>query len=152
MWDGNGGARAKAGRNTVHPTGPRGVPSRVETPGGGLEVELAHWNVRRGLYRSILHPCCGGWRSAHTAPLEPGHVRVYCEASGDLQFRWIRRGRIDADSWLATDMALGEERGNLSHQGSCWRATGLIGRCRRSELDLRAIATPGRFGPSRCRF
>ncbi|UGY11087.1 baseplate multidomain protein megatron [Phyllobacterium pellucidum] len=43
-------------------------------------------------------------------PLEPVHLQASLEANGDLRFRWIRRGRIDADSWLAADIPLGEER------------------------------------------
>src|SRR5690606_10053008 len=31
------------------------------------------------------------------------------DAAGDLAISWIRRGRIDADSWLAEEIPLGEE-------------------------------------------
>ncbi|MEK1890328.1 MAG: hypothetical protein AAAB35_22755 [Phyllobacterium sp.] len=50
----------------------------------------------------------GGLRALQ--PLEPVHLRINGETNGDLQFRWIRRGRIDADNWLATDIPLGEDR------------------------------------------
>lgn len=42
-------------------------------------------------------------------PLAPVHLRLTREADGDARLRWIRRGRIDADSWLAEDIPLGEE-------------------------------------------
>ncbi len=49
----------------------------------------------------------GGLRALQ--PLEPVHLRAQTEVSGDILFSWIRRGRIDADSWLAADIPLGEE-------------------------------------------
>ncbi|WP_173931146.1 glycoside hydrolase TIM-barrel-like domain-containing protein [Chelativorans sp. Marseille-P2723] len=42
-------------------------------------------------------------------PLSPVHLRSRVEG-GDLHLSWLRRGRIDADSWLAEDIPLGEER------------------------------------------
>ncbi|MEO3998564.1 phage tail protein [Mesorhizobium sp. CAU 1732] len=42
-------------------------------------------------------------------PLSPVHLRVARRAGGDSAISWIRRGRIDADSWLADDIPLGEE-------------------------------------------
>lgn len=42
-------------------------------------------------------------------PLSPVHLRVRKE-DGDIHFTWIRRGRINADSWLADEIPLGEER------------------------------------------
>jgi hypothetical protein len=40
-------------------------------------------------------------------PLRPVHLRVQ-GAGPDLEFGWIRRGRIDADSWSGLDVPLGE--------------------------------------------
>lgn len=31
-------------------------------------------------------------------------------AAGDLQFSWLRRKRIDGDTWSGTEVPLGEER------------------------------------------
>ncbi|MBA8876688.1 phage tail protein [Phyllobacterium myrsinacearum] len=50
----------------------------------------------------------GGLRALE--PLEPVHLRSRMDDRGDLHISWIRRGRIDADSWLATDVPLGEDR------------------------------------------
>ena len=41
-------------------------------------------------------------------PYSPVHLR-YAEDSGDLQFDWIRRTRIDGDDWDLPDVPLGEE-------------------------------------------
>lgn len=42
-------------------------------------------------------------------PLSPVHLRGQKTAIGDLAFSWVRRGRLDADSWLSADIPLGEE-------------------------------------------
>ncbi|MDP3897257.1 MAG: glycoside hydrolase/phage tail family protein [Mesorhizobium sp.] len=49
----------------------------------------------------------GGLRAL--APLSPAHLRAAWQADGALALGWIRRGRIDADSWLGPDIPLGEE-------------------------------------------
>jgi hypothetical protein len=50
----------------------------------------------------------GGLRALQ--PLEPVQIRSRTASNGDVHISWIRRGRIDADSWLAPDIPLGEER------------------------------------------
>lgn len=42
-------------------------------------------------------------------PLAPVHLRVRRQLNGDALVTWIRRGRIDADSWLSEEIPLGEE-------------------------------------------
>ena len=40
-------------------------------------------------------------------PLSPCHL--CCDFThGEIVFRWTRRGRIDADGWLASEIPLGE--------------------------------------------
>ena len=43
-------------------------------------------------------------------PLAPVHVRGRIDTQGALHLSWVRRGRRDADGWLAEDIPLGEER------------------------------------------
>nr|WP_237143354.1 hypothetical protein [Phyllobacterium zundukense] len=50
----------------------------------------------------------GGLRALQ--PLEPVHLRSRTDSNGDIHIDWMRRGRIDADSWLAADIPVGEER------------------------------------------
>ncbi|MGH7004619.1 MAG: phage tail baseplate protein, partial [Alphaproteobacteria bacterium] len=50
----------------------------------------------------------GGLRAR--LPLAPVHLRATLASDGGLHVGWTRRGRIDADSWLAPDIPLGEER------------------------------------------
>ncbi len=54
------------------------------------------------------HSGIGGLRAL--LPLSPVHVRATKDGSGDVVLSWVRRGRIDADSWTASDIPLGEER------------------------------------------
>ena len=54
------------------------------------------------------HSEAGGLRAR--LPLAPVHLRCRPGPGGDLAFSWVRRGRIDADDWGATDIPLGEER------------------------------------------
>jgi hypothetical protein len=42
-------------------------------------------------------------------PLSPVHLRAARRANGDRDLSWVRRGRIDADSWLGEEIPLGEE-------------------------------------------
>lgn len=48
----------------------------------------------------------GGVRAL--TPLAPVHLAKQVEANGDAVFTWIRRGRVDADNWLAAEIPLGE--------------------------------------------
>lgn len=41
-------------------------------------------------------------------PLSPAHLRATPAEDGAFAFNWIRRGRVDADSWLGDDIPLGE--------------------------------------------
>ena len=42
-------------------------------------------------------------------PLSPVHVRAARQANGDISLSWIRRTRIDGDSWEAVEVPLAEE-------------------------------------------
>ncbi|MEP0070028.1 glycoside hydrolase/phage tail family protein [Pyruvatibacter sp.] len=42
-------------------------------------------------------------------PFAPAHVKAARLSSGDIQLRWIRRTRINADSWEQSDVPLGED-------------------------------------------
>src|SRR5690606_28078251 len=50
----------------------------------------------------------GGLRAL--MPLAPVHLRAVAAGEGGLDISWIRRSRVDADSWLGADIPLGEER------------------------------------------
>ncbi|MBD3765237.1 MAG: glycoside hydrolase/phage tail family protein, partial [Rhodobacterales bacterium] len=88
--------------------------------GGPVQISLA--SSARGLARYYrVGPAARGpddpvvvqrveaFRGIGLRPLSPVHLRAETVA-GDLRLTWIRRGRIDADSWEAMDIPLGEER------------------------------------------
>ena len=50
----------------------------------------------------------GGVRAL--VPLSPVHLRATPDGAGGVSLGWIRRGRLDADSWTPVDIPLGEER------------------------------------------
>ncbi|WP_310323316.1 glycoside hydrolase/phage tail family protein [Aminobacter aminovorans] len=54
------------------------------------------------------HQETGGKRALMA--LSPVHLRGKHTAGGDLLLSWIRRGRLEADSWQSSDIPLGEER------------------------------------------
>ncbi len=54
------------------------------------------------------HTETGGIRAQ--LPLSPVHLKAEMDAGGDLALSWVRRGRIDADSWTPSEIPLGEER------------------------------------------
>ena len=49
----------------------------------------------------------GGIRSQ--LPLSPVHLRAARDGAGDVAISWVRRGRLDADSWQGDDIPLGED-------------------------------------------
>ncbi len=42
-------------------------------------------------------------------PLSPAHLRAVSQVSGDVDLSWVRRTRIDGDSWQSIDVPLGED-------------------------------------------
>ena len=51
-------------------------------------------------------------------PYAPVHLRAARQGSGDLTVRWVRRTRIDGDSWVGLEVPLGE--GSEVYQVSVW--------------------------------
>ena len=41
-------------------------------------------------------------------PYAPGHLAASRSVSGDISLTWVRRTRVDGDSWLAAEVPLGE--------------------------------------------
>ena len=70
----------------------------------GLQL---NWIVEAAGASSPVGPFsfAGGMRAE--TPLSPVHIRAERMAGG-VQLRWVRRGRIDADGWDASDIPLDE--------------------------------------------
>jgi hypothetical protein len=50
------------------------------------------------------------FRGIGLRPYAPVHLRAVALAGGDVGLSWVRRTRIDGDSWLSAEVPLGEER------------------------------------------
>ena len=79
----------------------------------GLDVEeigrLSNWMIDAvGVSEGQVGPFAfaGGQRAL--TPLSPVHLRGRRGLDGVARFSWIRRGRIDSDSWLAAEIPLDE--------------------------------------------
>ncbi|MET3662618.1 baseplate multidomain protein megatron [Aquamicrobium ahrensii] len=85
------------------------VPTGLQPAEVGLEL---NWQVGpTAMDVSDLHFITerhiGGLRSQ--VPLSPVHLKAK-RVGDDVRLSWIRRGRLDADSWEAPDIPVGEER------------------------------------------
>ncbi|RYH11175.1 glycoside hydrolase/phage tail family protein [Tropicimonas sp. IMCC6043] len=92
----------------------------VVLDGGPLQIDLP--SSARGLERHYrVGPSDRGYGDSsfvhlvHTAtsvglrPYSPAHLKALPETDGGLRASWIRRSRIDGDSWEGLDIPLGEE-------------------------------------------
>jgi hypothetical protein len=87
-----------------------GVPKQIEL--AVSERDLArHYRIgpaQRGYDDpSYLHRV-EAFAGVGLRPLSPVHLRARRMGGGDLELRWIRRTRIDGDSWSGVDVPLGE--------------------------------------------
>ncbi|TPW32766.1 baseplate multidomain protein megatron [Pararhizobium mangrovi] len=78
----------------------------------GLKAEeaglLLNWSVDlAGSAVSETVPFAGGARAL--TPLSPVHLSATRLENGDVALGWIRRGRINADSWLGPEIPLAED-------------------------------------------
>jgi hypothetical protein len=75
----------------------------------GLSQSFRIGAARRGYddpsYVTVQHAFEGRGLRPHA----PVHLRALPKENGDLQLTWIRRSRIDGDSWDGLDVPLGEE-------------------------------------------
>jgi GTA TIM-barrel-like domain/Putative phage tail protein len=119
VWELTGLLRAQLGTedamNAGAPAGAAFVALNGAVPAAGLSsnetgIDL-HWKV--GPAGKDFTPqyfgekiAAGGIRAL--MPLAPAHLKKRALAIGDLEFSWIRRSRVDADTWLSSDIPLGE--------------------------------------------
>ena len=79
----------------------------------GLDVEevgrLSNWLVEAvGAPQGQAGPFAFAGGERALTPLSPGHLRGRRGADGVVRFSWVRRGRIDSDTWLAAEIPLDE--------------------------------------------
>ena len=83
-------------------------PAGLREGEAGLELS---WRVSPagatiGPETSVTETHVGGVRAG--LPLSPVHLTAAREADGGFAFGWVRRGRIDADSWAGVEIPLDE--------------------------------------------
>ncbi len=84
------------------------IPAGLNTNEIGIEL---HWKAgpagkEFSSQYFVEKVATGGIRAL--TPLSPVHLKKLAQPNGDVNFTWIRRGRTDADNWLATEIPLGE--------------------------------------------
>ncbi len=120
VWEITGRLRGQAGSDAIMPEA-WPVGSWVVMLDGALDqvpLALSH----RGLERHYrIGPAARGYDDpsyVHTVqafngiglrPLAPVHLAATPGPGGDLSVSWVRRTRIDGDSWLAEEVPLGED-------------------------------------------
>ena len=116
-----GRLRGQLGTETLMPAAwPPG--SRVVLIDSGAATQIALSLSERGLARHYRIGPAGRPRDdpaythrveafdgAGLRPYAPVHLRAARRASGDLDLGWIRRTRIDGDSWASVEVPLGED-------------------------------------------
>lgn len=120
VWQLSSLLRAQLGTNDVmmrgHPAGATFVLVNGSVVSSGLPAALSgfslNWRVGPaglafGTRKFHQAQATGGVRAR--LPFSPVHLRAKRQSNGDVLFSWIRRGRIDADSWIGEDIPLGEE-------------------------------------------
>ncbi len=83
----------------------------VRSLGLGLEEvgRLSNWVIDAvGVAAPQAGPFAFAGGERALTPLSPVHVRGRRGADGVARFSWVRRGRIDSDSWLSLDIPLDE--------------------------------------------
>ncbi len=88
-----------------------GVPEQIDLPASerGLERHYRVGPASRGYDDPSYTHVAAAFSGVGLKPLSPCHLRVGLDASGDLGVSWIRRTRLDGDSWEGLDVPLAEE-------------------------------------------
>lgn len=82
---------------------PLGVAAEQAVLARNYIVETAFGKIAPGM----PHMFSGGLRAQ--TPLSPVHLRTRRKGNGDLYLSWVRRSRVDADDWEASDIPLDED-------------------------------------------
>lgn len=75
----------------------------------GVAQHLRYGPARRPLDDPSYRARAESFEGVGLRPYAPVHLRATRRADGGLDLGWIRRTRIDGDSWTGPDVPLGEE-------------------------------------------
>ncbi|SPH17632.1 hypothetical protein DEA8626_01156 [Defluviimonas aquaemixtae] len=111
--------RGQAGTESVAPSGwpvgsyvvlMNGAPKQIDLPAAARDL-ARHYRIgpsRRGYDDPSFVHRVEAFVGTGLRPLSPAHLRAQRSAAGDLVLSWIRRTRIDGDSWSGVEVPLGE--------------------------------------------
>ncbi|MFD1912128.1 baseplate multidomain protein megatron [Halodurantibacterium flavum] len=110
-----GQAGTEAAMPEVWPAGSRVVlldaaVTQIDLPQAARDL-ARHYRIgpaQRGYDDPSYRHLVEAFRGVGLRPYAPCHLRL-TRQGGDLQLRWVRRTRIDGDSWTGVDVPLGEE-------------------------------------------
>jgi len=89
-----------------------GAPRQIELAlsARGLARNYRIGAAERGFDDPDVVAITAAFRGIGLRPYAPAHLRAKPLVGGDLALSWIRRTRIDGDSWLSTEVPLSEDR------------------------------------------
>ena len=88
-----------------------GAPTQIDLPPGlrGLERHYRIGVAARGYDHPTVTHRVAAFEGVGLRPYAPCHLTAQ-RNGGDLALAWVRRTRIDGDSWQAAEVPLGEDR------------------------------------------
>ncbi|SFB83315.1 baseplate multidomain protein megatron [Tropicimonas isoalkanivorans] len=98
-----------------------GGPVQIDLPASmrGLERHYRIGPAVKGYDHVSYSHETGTFSGVGLRPYAPAHLRSRKDANGALTFGWIRRTRVDGDTWQAFDVPLGENRERYLVQVIC---------------------------------
>ena len=89
-----------------------GAPRQIELAltARGLARNYRIGAAERGFDDPDVVAITAAFRGIGLRPYAPAHLKARALAGGDVGFSWVRRTRIDGDSWESNEVPLGEDR------------------------------------------
>lgn len=89
-----------------------GAVSQIEmgSSARGLERHYRYGPARLSYDDPSYQHLVGAFDGVGLRPYSPVHLKAERQASGDVVVSWIRRSRLDGDSWQGSEVPIGEDR------------------------------------------
>ncbi|MEE3100791.1 MAG: hypothetical protein VX463_13580, partial [Pseudomonadota bacterium] len=81
---------------------------RIAVGVDGIDEERDFYALRSKVDIPSATPTTHAFAGRDLVPWRPAHLAVASDGSGGLAISWVRRTRIDGDSWGAAEVPLGE--------------------------------------------